>query len=237
MKANSRLLDEDRSTVQFCECKALSLAQTIPRPNYRRLCAKAWILLVSLWWVLILARSGRSAQVIEFAGAPDTIRTCDLCLRRANANQPCCPPPTEIEGLGHYLDEPRWIPWKDWRRNASFRRSSNGGFWPRKVENALSFNEDWLTPSPPLHCSPLYPIVRTDSETMSGATKAVAARSAMLPLVTAQTVASERGVGGRISRWRTLGGQGSTSRPDVAWDRALAGSAERCCRGCRLPPP
>src|SRR5229473_3960844 len=33
-------------------------------------------------------------------GAPDTIRTCDLCLRRANANQPCCPPPTEIEGLG-----------------------------------------------------------------------------------------------------------------------------------------
>src|SRR5260370_31168268 len=31
-------------------------------------------------------------------GAPDTIRRRDPCLRRANANQPCCPPPTEIEG-------------------------------------------------------------------------------------------------------------------------------------------
>src|SRR5260370_4345721 len=44
----------------------------------------------------------------------------------------------------------------------------------------------------------------------SSATKAVAASSAMLPLVTAQTVAFERGVGGRISRCRTLGGQNSS---------------------------
>jgi hypothetical protein len=43
-------------------------------------------------------------------------------------------------------------------------------------------------------------ILLTDSKTMSSATKVVAASSAMLPLVTAQTVASERGVGGRISR-------------------------------------
>jgi len=65
---------------------------------------------------------------IRKTGAPGTIGTCGLCLRRANANQPCCPPPTEIEGLGQYLDEPWWISWKGWKRNASFRRSSNGGF-------------------------------------------------------------------------------------------------------------
>jgi hypothetical protein len=45
----------------------------------------------------------------------------------------------------------------------------------------------------------LYPIVRTGNKTMSSATKAVAANFAMFPLVTAQTVASKRGVGGRIS--------------------------------------
>jgi hypothetical protein len=28
------------------------------------------------------------------------------------------------------------------KRNTIFARSSNGGFWPRKVENALSFNGD-----------------------------------------------------------------------------------------------
>jgi len=37
------------------------------------------------------------------------------------AEQPCCPASTEIEGLGQYLDEPPWIPRKDWRQNASFR--------------------------------------------------------------------------------------------------------------------
>jgi hypothetical protein len=49
-------------------------------------------------------------------------------------------------------------------------------------------------------CSPLYPIVRADSTTITSATKAVAASSATLPLVTAQIVAFERGVGGRVSR-------------------------------------
>jgi hypothetical protein len=68
----------------------------------------------------------------------------------------------------------------------------------------LSTGVDW-TLSPPLHCSSLYPIVQTDGATTSGATKAVGISSAMLPLVTAQTVASERGVGGRISRWKTYG--------------------------------
>ena len=38
---------------------------------------------------------------------------------------------------------------------------------------------------------------------MSGATKAVAANSAIFPIVTAQIVAFERGVGGWISRLRT----------------------------------
>lgn len=47
-----------------------------------------------------------------------------------------------------------------------------------------------------MHCCPLYLIVRSDSKTMSSATKAVAASTAMLLLVTAQTVASERGIGG-----------------------------------------
>jgi hypothetical protein len=47
-------------------------------------------------------------------------------------------------------------------------------------------------------CFPLYPIVRRNSKTISSATKAVAASSAMLPLVTPHTVASERGVGGRM---------------------------------------
>jgi hypothetical protein len=69
-----------------------------------------------------------------------------------------------------------------------------------------------LTPPPP-RCSPLYLIVRTDNKAMSSATKAVAASSAMLPLVTAQTVDSDVGsedgfrdeqhiAGGRVLRWR-----------------------------------
>jgi hypothetical protein len=41
---------------------------------------------------------------------------------------------------------------------------------------------------------------------MSGATKAVAANSAIFPLVTAQIVAFERGLGGWVSRLRTVGG-------------------------------
>ena len=47
--------------------------------------------------------------------------------------------------------------------------------------------------------------------------------SAMLPLVTAQTVASERGGGGRISRRRTRGGQ-SSSRCRI-WEGAIASNA------------
>jgi hypothetical protein len=46
----------------------------------------------------------------------------------------------------------------------------------------------------------VYSIVRTDSKAMISATKVVAASSAMLPLVTAQIVGFERGIGGRISR-------------------------------------
>jgi hypothetical protein len=47
----------------------------------------------------------RAYRVVKYRknGAPDTIRTCDLCLRRANANQPCCPPPTEIEGASTWM--------------------------------------------------------------------------------------------------------------------------------------
>jgi hypothetical protein len=73
------------------------------------------------------------------------------------------------------------------------------GRWRRGLGRSF-INRDWLTLSPPLDCSPLYPIVQSDGATTSSATNAVGASSAMLPLVTAQTVASERGVGGRISR-------------------------------------
>jgi hypothetical protein len=78
-------------------------------------------------------------------------------------------------------------------------RGSNGGFWSQKVENTI-FQKGIETLSPPPHYSPLYPIVRTDRKTMSSATKAVSASSAMLPPVTAQTVASEYGAGGGMSR-------------------------------------
>src|SRR5438093_3264869 len=64
--------------------------------------------------------------------------------------------------------------------------------------------------SPPLHCSPLYPIVRIDSKTTSSAISA--ASSAMLPVVTAQTVAFDRGFGGRISRGGTHGRQAQAVR-------------------------
>ena len=50
-----------------------------------------------------------------------------------------------------------------------------------------------IPPSPPMRCSPLFPIVRTDSKAMSSATRAVAPSSAMFPSVTAQTVASDVG--------------------------------------------
>src|SRR5437899_10451183 len=66
--------------------------------------------------------------------------------------------------------------------------------------------------SPPLHCSPLYPIVRIDSKTTSSAIKAIAANCAMLPVVTAQTVAFDRGFGGRISRGGTHGRQAQAFR-------------------------
>ena len=64
--------------------------------------------------------------------------------------------------------------------------------------------------SPPLHCSPLYPIVRIDNKTTSSAISA--ASSAMLPVVTAQTVAFDRGFGGRISRGGTHGRQAQAVR-------------------------
>jgi hypothetical protein len=49
-----------------------------------------------------------------------------------------------------------------------------------------------------MHCSPLYQILRNDSLQIGSAKKAVAASSAELPLVTAETVASWREFGGRI---------------------------------------
>jgi len=73
-------------------------------------------------------------------GAPDTIRACDLCLRRANANQPCCPPPKEIEGLASI-----WMSHDGFHEKVGGEipfsgRSSSVWFWSRKVENARSFN-------------------------------------------------------------------------------------------------
>ena len=76
----------------------------------------------------------------ENTGAPDTIRTCDLCLRRANANQPCCPAPTEIEGLASIWMSLDGFHEKIGGETPVFGRRSNGGFWPKKIKNALSFN-------------------------------------------------------------------------------------------------
>jgi len=55
-------------------------------------------------------------------------------------------------------------------------------------------------------------LFESTAKTTSSATKAVAASSAMLPLVTAQTVVLHRGFGGRIPRWRTYGWQAQTAR-------------------------
>jgi hypothetical protein len=50
-------------------------------------------------------------------------------------------------------------------------------------------------------------LFESTAKTTSSATKAVAASSAMLPLVTARTVGFDRGFGGRISRGETHGRQ------------------------------
>src|SRR5712664_3238862 len=50
------------------------------------------------------------------------------------------------------------------------------------------------------------------AKTTSGAIKAVAVNSAMLPLVTVQTVAFDRGFGGRISRGRAHARQAQAAR-------------------------
>ncbi len=63
----------------------------------------------------------------------------DTSLRRANANQPCCRPPTEIERLAN-----TWMSQDGFHQKIGgetrFGGSSNCGFWPEKVKNALSFN-------------------------------------------------------------------------------------------------
>jgi hypothetical protein len=59
---------------------------------------------------------------------------------------------------------------------------------------------DTLSAALPLHCIQLF---ETTAKHEHSATKVVAVSSAMSPVVTARTVASERGVGGQISRSRT----------------------------------
>src|SRR3981081_4478553 len=92
------------------------------------------------------------ARAIEIAGAPDTIRTCGLRLRRANANSPS-PGTTHSnqsrEGGVAIPRQPRHTPHPaqctavdDGQLGGSgaipfFGRSSNGGFGLREVENAL----------------------------------------------------------------------------------------------------
>jgi hypothetical protein len=60
-----------------------------------------------------------------------------------------------------------------------------------------------------LHCILLF---ESTAKTTSSAIEAAAASSAMLPLVTAQTVAFDRGFGGWISRGRTHGRQAQAAR-------------------------
>jgi hypothetical protein len=59
---------------------------------------------------------------------------------------------------------------------------------------------DTLSAALPLHCIQRF---ETTAKHEHSATKVVAVSSALSPVVTARTVASERGVGGRISRSRT----------------------------------
>jgi hypothetical protein len=67
--------------------------------------------------------------------------------------------------------------------NGSFGRSSNDKFLLEKFKNAVFQGE--LTDTLAAVLFSLYPIVRTDNKSMSGATTAVAASSVMSPLVIA----------------------------------------------------
>lgn len=115
---------------------------------------------------------------------------------------------TEIQGIGQYLDEPDRVHEKIGR--PVFGRSSNGGFWPKKVRNTLSFKARHS-----LRRNAVLPRTRSFEPTAKNEFryKTVADSPAMLPLVTAQTVASERGVGGRIfAILRNAGSELNTSR-------------------------
>jgi hypothetical protein len=78
--------------------------------------------------------------------------------------------------------------------NAVFNRGFGGGFFRHRTV---------------LLCIPLF---EATAKTTSSAIKPVAASSAMLPLVTAQTVASGREFGGCISRGRPHGRQAQAAR-------------------------
>jgi hypothetical protein len=125
----------------------------------------------------------------------------DTCLRRASANQPCCPPPTEIEGLASI-----WMSLMDSMERLEAKRqflavAQTVGFGPGKSKMlylSTGFDGHSLRRCTVLLC------IRSFEPTAKqrvARTRAVAASSAMLPQVTAQTVASERGVGRRISRY------------------------------------
>ena len=58
----------------------------------------------------------------------------------------------------------------------------------------------------------MYSIARTDSKAMISATKVVAASSVMLPLVTAQIVGFERGIGGGFRDEEHLAGKALSRR-------------------------
>ena len=72
-----------------------------------------------------------------------------------------------------------------------------------------------------LLCIPLF---EATAKTTSSAIKAVAASSAILPLVTAQTVGSGRGAGGCISRWTSR--RVRTHPPRIACSPVIGGKAD-----------
>src|SRR5262249_17250659 len=115
---------------------------------------------------------GTMRAICAQSGAPDAIRTCDLCLRSKMASARLCKArqctqrqslksvckPRVFAAAPLLYDALRCpakpsLRWHGYRRativgagfvggKMNFIRSSNGGFWSRKLENAFAFNRD-----------------------------------------------------------------------------------------------